>query len=101
MIWALRAGEREAVMGFLDKVKGNIRETATMAREGLEEIQTKRELAQAYGELGRRAFDLIDAGKLEAKELDFDVERIRKLKADLEAEEQAAPGEVEKEREPQ
>jgi hypothetical protein len=89
-------------MGFLDKVKGNIRETATMAREGLEEIQTKRELTQAYGDLGRRAFELIDSGKLPTDELDFDVDRIRKLKADLaEAEEQAAPGDVETGREPQ
>jgi hypothetical protein len=79
-------------MGFLDKVKGNIRKTAAKAREGVEELQTKRELGQAYAELGRRAFDLIDGGKLQAKELDFDVERIRKLKADLEAEEQAARG---------
>jgi hypothetical protein len=79
-------------MGFLDKVKGNIRTTAAKAREGVEELQTKRELGQAYAELGRRAYDLIDAGKLQAKELDFDVERIRKLKAELEAEEQAARG---------
>jgi hypothetical protein len=77
-------------MGFLDSVRGNIRETASKAREGVEELQTKRELAQAYGELGRTAFDLVDAGKLRAPELDFDIERIRKLKTNLEAEEQAA-----------
>lgn len=70
-------------MGFLDKVKGNIRETATAAREGVEDLQTKHELGQAYGDLGRRTLDLIDAGKLQAPELDFDVERIRKLKADI------------------
>jgi hypothetical protein len=81
---------KEAAMGFLDKVGGNIRKTASKAREGVEELQTKRELGQAYAELGRRAFDLIDAGKLQAPELDFDTERIRKLKVDLEAEEQAA-----------
>jgi hypothetical protein len=79
-------------MGFLDKLKGNIGKTASKAREGVEELQTKRELGQAYGELGRRAFDLIEAGKLHAKELDFDAERIRELKANLEAEEQAARG---------
>jgi hypothetical protein len=44
-------------MGFLDSVKGNIRETAAKAREGVEELQTKRELGQAYAELGRRAFE--------------------------------------------
>jgi hypothetical protein len=92
MIAALPAGERKAAMGFLDKVKGNIRKTASKAREGMEDLQTRRELGQAYGALGRRAFDLIDAGKLQAPELNSDVERIRKLTTDLEAEEQAARG---------
>lgn len=88
-------------MGFLDEVKGSIRKTASKAREGVDEIQTRRELGQAYAELGRRAFDLIDAGKLHASELDFDAEQIRKLRANLEAEEQAAPGNVGEGREPQ
>ena len=62
-------------MGFLDKVKENIQETATMAREGVEDLHTKHELGQAYGELGRKTFDLIDAGTLQAPELGSDVER--------------------------
>ena len=77
-------------MGFLDKVKENIQETATMAREGVEDLHTKHELGQAYGELGRKTFDLIDAGTLQAPELGSDVERIRKLKADLAAEQPPA-----------
>jgi hypothetical protein len=79
-------------MGFIDKVKENIHEAATTAREGAEEMRTKHELGQAYGELGRRAFDLVDAGKLQMAELDFDVERIRKLRAELEAEERPVTG---------
>ena len=78
-------------MGFLDKVTGNIRQTASKAREGVEELQTKRELGQAYGELGRKAFDLVDAGKIQAPELELDIERIRKLKTDLEAERSQEP----------
>lgn len=77
-------------MSLIDRIKGNIHETATMAREGMEDLQTKRELGEAYGELGRRAFALVESGKLTAAELDFDVERIRKLKAELEVEELAA-----------
>ena len=80
-------------MGFLDKVKENIHETATMAREGVEDLHTKHELGQAYGELGRKTFDLIDAGTLQAPELGSDVERIRKLKADL-ADEQPPTSDV-------
>ena len=72
-------------MGILDKVKGNLHDTATMARDGVEDMQMKRELGQAYEELGRRTVDLMDAGKLEAAALDFDVDRIRKLKADIDA----------------
>ena len=72
-------------MSILGKVKGNIQETATMAREGVGDMHAKHGLAQAYEELGRRTVDLMDAGKLEAAELDFDVDRIRKLKADIDA----------------
>jgi hypothetical protein len=77
-------------MGLLDKIKDNIQETANLAKEGLEDLQTKRELASAYGELGKKTFELIDQGKLSAVELNVDVDKIRKLKAELEAEEKAA-----------
>lgn len=72
-------------MGFLDKVKANVQEAATMAREGVEEVQTKRELGQVYGELGRRAFDLIERGEIAHAELDEGAAEIRRLKAELEA----------------
>ena len=71
-------------MGFLDRVRENIQDTATLAREGMEDLQTKRELGQAYGELGRRAFELIESGGLQSDELAPEVDRIRKLKAELE-----------------
>ena len=70
-------------MSIINKVKENLRGTAVAAREGVEDLQTNHELGQAYGELGRRAFDLIDGGKLESAELDFDVKRIRTLRAAL------------------
>ena len=76
-------------MGLLDKIKDNLQETANLAKEGLEDLQTKRELASAYGELGKKTFDLIDQGKLTATDLNVDVDKIRKLKAELEAEEKA------------
>jgi hypothetical protein len=73
-------------MGFIDRVKGNLQDTAAMAREGIDDLQKKHELGQLYGELGRRAFELIDSGKLQTDELDYDVERIRALQAELDAE---------------
>ena len=73
-------------MGFLDRVKENIQETAALAREGLDEFHAKRDLSHVYGELGRKAFELIEAGKLEAGELGPEVDEVRKLRAELEAE---------------
>jgi len=73
-------------MGFIDRVKGNLQETAAMAREGIDDQRKKHELGQLYGELGRRAFELIDSGKLQTDELDCDVARIRALQAELDAE---------------
>ncbi len=78
-------------MSFIDRVKNNIQDTAAMAREGIDDLQKKRELGQLYEELGRRAFELIESGKLQTDELDYDVERIRKLQAELDAEKPAAP----------
>jgi hypothetical protein len=77
-------------MSFIDRVKNNIQETATMAREGIDDMQKKHELGKLYEELGRRAYELIEYGKLQTDELDYDVERIRKLQAELEAEEPSA-----------
>lgn len=70
-------------MGLIDKVKGSIQETAVAAREGIDEIKTRRELDAAYGDLGRRTLALIDAGTLTAPELDYDVARVRMLQAEL------------------
>src|SRR5260370_429050 len=79
----------EVGMGFLDKVKTNLQDTAQMAREGLEELQTKRELTRAYGDFGRKAFELLESGELSHAQLQAGAEEIRKLKAELEAEQAA------------
>jgi hypothetical protein len=76
-------------MSFIDRVKNNIQETATMARESIDDLQKKRELGQLYEELGRRTFELIEGGKLQTDELHYDVERIRKVQAELDTEEPA------------
>jgi hypothetical protein len=70
---------------FLDKVKANVQEAATAAKEGIEELQLKRDLGSAYGDLGRAVFDLVDKGELANPALDAPVERVRSLRAELEA----------------
>ena len=47
-------------MGLLDKVKEQAEQTAAKAREGVGDVQTKRELSQAYTDLGKTAFALVE-----------------------------------------
>ena len=51
-------------MGFLDKAKDAAEQAASRAKEGVEDVQTKRNLTHTYEELGRTAFDLIEEGQI-------------------------------------
>ncbi len=66
-------------MGFLDKAKAAAEQAAAKAKEGVEDVQTKRELSQAHGELGRTAFELVESGEISHPRLETIVERIRAL----------------------
>ena len=68
-------------MGFLDKAKQAAEQAATKAREGVEDVQAKRELVQAYNELGKTAFELIDGGELSHPGLDAPAARVREALA--------------------
>lgn len=72
-------------MGLLDKAKTAAEQATAKAKEGIGEVQTRRELGQAYDELGKTAFELAEAGELTHARLDEPVERIRKLKAELDS----------------
>jgi hypothetical protein len=69
---------------FLDRLKDATSVVATRAREGVEELQTKHELSQAYNDLGRKAADLVESGAVSHPELTERVEKIRALKTQLE-----------------
>ena len=73
-------------MGLLDKAKAAAEQAAAKAKEGVEEVQTKRELSQAYSELGKSAFELVENGEISDPRLDANVEKIKTLKAKLEEE---------------
>lgn len=68
-------------MGFLDKAKAAAEQAATKAKEGVQDVQTKRELGQAYGELGQKTYELVTTGGLSRPELTPLVEKITALKA--------------------
>ncbi len=78
-------------MGLLDKVKAQAEQTAAKAREGVEDVQAKRELSQAYTDLGKVAFGLVQSGEISHAELASPVERIEQLNAGLAAEPEAEP----------
>lgn len=76
--------------GFLDRLKGAAQEAATKAKEGIEELQLKHELSQAYGEIGRKAVELVESGELTHPALAEGAEKVRGLKAEIEKLKQAA-----------
>ncbi len=78
-------------MGFLDKVKQSAEQAAAKAKEGISDAQAKRELAQAYGELGKLAYELAETGELSDERLAPLVERIRGLQGQVEAGQDEAP----------
>lgn len=68
-------------MGFLDKAKAAAEQAAMKAREGVEEVQSKRGLTHAYEQLGRTAFELLQAGEISHERLIAGADEIRKLQA--------------------
>jgi hypothetical protein len=66
-------------MGFLDKAKAAAVEATAKAKEGVEDVQLKRELSQAYNELGKLAFELIESNEITHPSLATVAEKIRAL----------------------
>jgi len=72
-------------MGFLDRAKTVAEQATAKAKDGLDEVQTRREIGQAYDDLGKLAFELATSGEISHARLEPGVERIKELKAQLEA----------------
>jgi hypothetical protein len=68
-------------MGFLDKAKAAAEQAATKAQEGVEGVTTKRDLSQAYGELGHVAYQLIQRGEIDHAELTPLAERVTEIES--------------------
>ena len=78
-------------MSFFNKAKQAAEQAAAKVQEGVEDVQQKRELSQAYGELGKTAFALIESGELSHSGLDAGAAKIRELNAKIEGAGEAAP----------
>ena len=72
-------------MGLLDKAKQAAEQAATKAKEGVEDVQTKRELSQAYNDLGKSTYELIGSGEISNPRLDAAVAKIKALTEKLAA----------------
>lgn len=68
-------------MSFMDKAKLAAEQAATKAKAGIEDVQAKRDLLQAYQELGRTTYTVAARGELSHPEIDPLVARISELEA--------------------
>ena len=66
-------------MGFLDKAKAAAEQAAAKAKEGVDDVQAKRELSQTYNDLGKTAFELIESGDIAHSRLEAAAAKIRTL----------------------
>ena len=73
-------------MGFVDKLKAGAEQASNKARETAQEVQTKRELGQAYTDLGKTASGLVDRCEISHGELTAGVDHIKELQARLSGE---------------
>jgi len=64
-------------MSLLDKAKAAAGQAATKAKEGIEDVQAKRELNQAYAELGKATYELIESGEVTNPKLTAQAATIR------------------------
>jgi hypothetical protein len=67
-------------VGFLDKAKAAAEQATAKAKEGVDDVQAKRELSQAYSELGKTAYDLIESGDVTDQRLATIADKIRVLR---------------------
>ncbi|MGZ4415057.1 MAG: hypothetical protein ACXVRZ_11905 [Gaiellaceae bacterium] len=71
-------------MGLLDKAKAAAEQAAAKAKEGVDDVQTKRELGQAYNDLGKTAYELIVGGDIADPRLEEGAQKIRTLRERVE-----------------
>ncbi len=70
-------------MGLLDKAIAAADQASTRVKEGVDEVQDRRQLSQAYEELGQTAYGLIAKGELTHAELATQTDAISALRERL------------------
>jgi hypothetical protein len=72
-------------MSFMERLRAATETAAARAKVELEALQKRRELTQAYTDLGRKTVDLVEAGTVTEPSLAEEAARIKQLRAELEA----------------
>jgi hypothetical protein len=70
-------------MSFFDKVKQTASDAADTVKGNVQEMRIKNEIVRTYEELGRKAFELADKGKLKSSPLNPFIKHIKELKKEL------------------
>ena len=80
---------------FFNRLREATANVTQITKEGVETLQVKRELSQAYGDLGRQTAELVESGAVFHPDLSEPVARIAELKDRLAAASEAdeAPSE--------
>ncbi len=66
-------------MSFLDKAKAAAEQAAAKAKEEYDDLQLKRALGQAYTELGKATYELIESGEVAHEKLGEPAAKLRAL----------------------
>jgi hypothetical protein len=72
-------------MGLLDKMKAGAEQAVSSGQRQAQILQTKRELGQAYDQLGKTAYGLVQRGDISHADLAAGVDRITELQSRLAA----------------
>jgi cob(I)alamin adenosyltransferase len=72
-------------MGFVDRAKAAAGTASTKAKEGVEDMKMKRELGETFDNLGKLVYALAESGEISHEKITPLVEKIKTLKAELEA----------------
>jgi hypothetical protein len=75
---------------WLGKLKEATNVVVEKTKEGVEDLQQKRELSATYDELGKKAAELVESGAISHPDLTPLVDKVNELKAALAAEAEAS-----------
>ncbi|HTW41159.1 MAG TPA: hypothetical protein VMD79_02450 [Solirubrobacteraceae bacterium] len=68
---------------MIDKLKAGAEQATSRARQSVHMTELEHDLAQAYGDLGRIAYELVEQGRIEDRRLGASAQRVHELHAQL------------------